>query len=47
VSHARLSGNGNLLFDILCDMPEPHGARGDDCAGNLSTASGDRLFRKP
>jgi hypothetical protein len=43
VCDARLSGNGI----ILCDLPEPHGARGDICAGNLSTASGDRLFGKP
>jgi hypothetical protein len=40
---ARLSGNGT----ILCDLPEPHTERGDVCAGNLSTTSGDRLFRKP
>jgi hypothetical protein len=33
--------------DIVCDLPEPHGARGDVCVGNLSTASGDRLFGKP
>jgi hypothetical protein len=47
------------LCDILCELPEPHGARGAMtffvnclnhmvqegplCAGNLSTASGDRL----
>jgi hypothetical protein len=31
------------LCDILYELPEPHGARGDICAGNLSTASGDRL----
>jgi hypothetical protein len=43
VSHARLSGNGI----IFCDLPEPHGARGDVCAGNLSTTSGDRLFGVP
>jgi hypothetical protein len=42
VSHALLSENGI----ILCDLPDPHGARGDVCAGNLSTASGDCLFRK-
>jgi hypothetical protein len=35
------------LCDILCELPEPHGARGNVCVGNLSTASGDRLFRKP
>jgi hypothetical protein len=35
------------LYDILCELPEPHGARGDICVGNLSTASGERLFRKP
>jgi hypothetical protein len=40
VCHAQLSGNGI----ILCDMPEQHGARGNICVGNLSTASGDRLF---
>jgi hypothetical protein len=27
------------LCDILCELSEPHGARGDVCAGNLSTAS--------
>jgi hypothetical protein len=43
VSHARLSGNGNILYDLL----EPHGASGDVFAENLSTASGDHLFRKP
>jgi hypothetical protein len=46
-----LSGDGTILCDlsyfILCDLPEPHGARGDICAGNLSTACGDHLFRKP
>jgi hypothetical protein len=31
------------LCDILCELPEPHDARGDVCAGNFSTASGDRL----
>jgi hypothetical protein len=51
VCHARLSGDDTILCDasyfILCDLPEPHGARGDVCAGNLSTASGDLLFGKP
>jgi hypothetical protein len=47
VCHARLSGNDIILYDILCDMPEPHSARGDVCVGNLSTASEDRLFGKP
>jgi hypothetical protein len=28
------------LCDILCELLEPHGARGDICEGNLSTASG-------
>jgi hypothetical protein len=32
---------------ILYELAEPHGARGDVCVGNLSTASGDRLFGKP
>jgi hypothetical protein len=36
-----------ILCDILSELPRPHGARGDVCAGNLSTASGDRLFGKP
>jgi hypothetical protein len=36
-----------ILCDILYELPEPYGARGDVCAGNLSTISGDRLFRKP
>jgi hypothetical protein len=31
------------LCDILCELPEPHGARGDVCARNLSAASGDHL----
>jgi hypothetical protein len=31
------------LCDILCELPKPHGARGLLYAGNLSTASGDRL----
>jgi hypothetical protein len=31
------------ICDILCELPEPHGARGDTCAGNLSTARGDHL----
>jgi hypothetical protein len=43
VCHARLSGNGI----ILCDLPEPYGATGDICVGNLNTASGDCLLRKP
>jgi hypothetical protein len=47
VCHAWLSRNDIKLCDILCDLSEPHGARGDVCAGNLSNASGDRLFRKP
>jgi hypothetical protein len=50
VCHARLSGDDTILCDlsfiILCDLLEPHGARGVVCAGNLSTASGDRLFGK-
>jgi hypothetical protein len=43
VCHTRLSGIGI----ILCDLPKPHGARGDVCAGNLSPTSGDRLFVNP
>jgi hypothetical protein len=50
VCHARLSVNGiilcDILYDVLCDLPEQHGARGDVCVGNLSTVSGDRLFEK-
>jgi hypothetical protein len=42
VFHARLSRNGNILCDILHDLPEPNGVRRNVCAGNLSTASGDR-----
>jgi hypothetical protein len=34
-------------YDILCELTEPHGARGDVCAENLSTAIGDNLFEKP
>jgi hypothetical protein len=36
-----------ILCDILYELSEPHGARGDICAGNLSTESRDRLFGKP
>jgi hypothetical protein len=36
-----------ILCDILYELPEPHGARGDVRAGNLSTGSRDRLFGKP
>jgi hypothetical protein len=36
-----------ILCDILYELPEPHGARGDICVGNLSTGSRDRLFGKP
>jgi hypothetical protein len=35
------------LCDILCELPKPHGARGDVPMGKLSTTSGDRLFGKP
>jgi hypothetical protein len=35
------------LCNILCELAEPYGARGDVCAGNLSTAIGDHLFGKP
>jgi hypothetical protein len=31
------------LYDILCELLEPHGPRGDVCAGNLSSASEDHL----
>jgi hypothetical protein len=48
---AQLSGDGTILCDpsyfILCELPKPYGARGNICAGNLSIASGDRLFGKP
>jgi hypothetical protein len=40
-------GMSSYFVTILCELPEPHGARGDICAGNLSTASGDHLFGKP
>jgi hypothetical protein len=43
---AQLSGDDTILCDlsyfILCDLLEPHGARGDICAGNLSTTCGGR-----
>jgi hypothetical protein len=35
------------VCDILYELPEPHGARGDICVGNFSTASRDRLLGKP
>jgi hypothetical protein len=31
------------LSDILCELAEPHGARGDFCVGNLSIISEDCL----
>jgi hypothetical protein len=31
------------LCDVLCELPEPPGARGDVCVGILSTAGGDHL----
>jgi hypothetical protein len=34
------------LCDILCELPEPHDARGDVYVGNHSTASGDYLFQE-
>jgi hypothetical protein len=40
VCHARLSGNSIILCDILYDLPEPHGARGDVCAGTLALQAG-------
>jgi hypothetical protein len=43
VCRARLSGDGTILCDVLCELLEPHGARGDVCVGNLSTASRDCL----
>jgi hypothetical protein len=45
--HHSLCHTFEILCDILCDLPKPHGTRGDVCAGNLTTASGDHLFRKP
>jgi hypothetical protein len=36
-----------ILCDILCKLPEPHGARGDVCTEKFSTASGEHLFGKP
>jgi hypothetical protein len=36
----------SYFVTIICELPEPYGTRGDVCTGNLSTASGDRLFRK-
>jgi hypothetical protein len=33
-----------ILCDLLCELPEPHGARRDVCVGNLSTGSRDHLF---
>jgi hypothetical protein len=50
VCHARLSGDGTILCDqffiILCELPEPYGARGDIYEENLSAAYGDHLFGK-
>jgi hypothetical protein len=37
---------GIIPCDTLCDLPEPHGAREDVCAENLSTASGDRFIQE-
>jgi hypothetical protein len=46
VCRGRLSGDGTILCDILCDLPEPHAARGDVCVENHNTVCGDRLFVK-
>jgi hypothetical protein len=50
VCRAQLSGDDTILCDlsyfILCDLPEPHGASWDVCAGNLRIASGEHLFEK-
>jgi hypothetical protein len=35
------------LCDILCELPEPYGAKGSLCAGNLSTTSGATLCGNP
>jgi hypothetical protein len=40
-------GMASFFVTTLCELPKPHGARGDICAKNLSTASGDRLFENP
>jgi hypothetical protein len=40
-------GMASYFVTILCELPKPHGARGDICAKNLSTASGDCLFENP
>jgi hypothetical protein len=42
VCHAQLSENGV----ILCDLPKPHGARGDIYVGNISTVGRVRSFGK-
>jgi hypothetical protein len=33
------------LCDILCELPEPHGAKGPFCGENFSAASGNHLSR--
>jgi hypothetical protein len=47
VCRARLSGDGTELVislcDILCELSEPHGGRGDVCEENHSTANGGHL----
>jgi hypothetical protein len=35
------------LCDILCELPEPHGAKGPLCAENLNIASGAIVCGKP
>jgi hypothetical protein len=39
-------GMASNFVTILCESPEPHGARGDVCAGNLSTTSRNHLLGK-
>jgi hypothetical protein len=46
VSYLIEWGIESYFVAILCESPEPHGARGDVCARTLSTVSGDRLFKK-
>jgi hypothetical protein len=38
--HLSLCHTCDIFCDILCDLPEPHGARRDVCAGTLALQAG-------
>jgi hypothetical protein len=41
--HAQLSGDGSCLYDIMCDLLEPHGAKGATLCGKPQHYKWDRV----